>query len=143
MRPQTFFEDMNISEQYLGMVDRYFLMSSHPRKIVFDIVGAIWGTYFLWNQNRLYALGALLVMDAMGLFFTRKIDPELMSQTTIGKIGLLHKHPLNFMLNLIGLGSLVYGLWLHSAEMILIGFSVIVIGHFFGWSEVNAKLRMI
>lgn len=142
MHPSSLFEEVNSRESYLSLLDRYYLMSAHPRKIVFDIIGAIWGTYFLWNKNWQAALGIFLAMSAMGLFFTRNIDPELMSQTTIGKIGLLHKHPINFSLNFIGLFTFVYGLWMHSSETILIGSSVIVLGHFFGWSEVNAKLRM-
>jgi hypothetical protein len=85
----------------------------------------------------------ILVMSGMGLFFTRNIDPELMSQTTIGKIGLIHKHPINLTLNLIGTIALINGLWRHGGITILIGLSIILLGHFFGWANVNQKLRMI
>lgn len=142
MQSDSIFEEGSIKEYGPSIVDRYFLMRFHPRKIVLDVVGAIWATYFLWNQNWQAALLIMLGMESLGLLFTRKIDPELMSQTTLGKIGLLHKHPINLALNLIGLIPLLYGLWMHAGLIILIGLSVIIMGHFFGWSEVNSKLRM-
>ncbi|MDD4974718.1 MAG: hypothetical protein PHY93_10235 [Bacteriovorax sp.] len=140
---QSIFEEAGLNVEYKSLIDRYFLMRFHPRKIVFDMIGAIWTTYFFWNQNWQAALLNAVVMGGMGLFFTRNIDPELMSQTTIGKIGLLHKHPINLTLNLIGIIVLLYGLWTHLVVTILIGLSVIILGHFFGWSNVNPKLRMI
>lgn len=141
--PDSIFEGEVFKEQYSSMVDRYFLMCSHPRKIVFDTVGAIWATYFLWNNNWQVALIIYVVMAGLGLFFTRKIDPELLSQTTIGKIGLLHTHPINITLNLIGIILLINGLWGHEGVVILLGISLVIMGHFFGWSKVNSKLRMV
>ncbi|MDO9181288.1 MAG: hypothetical protein Q7U04_02715 [Bacteriovorax sp.] len=143
MHSQSIFEEASLGEEYLGILDRYFLMRLHPRKMVFDSVGAIWAGYFLWNNNWALALSTFLVLGALGLFFTRKIDPDLMIQTTLGKIGLLHAHPINLTLNSIGVITIINGLWTHSAEIILVGLSVTLFGHFFGWSDVNSKLRMV
>ena len=140
---QSIFEEADLKEHYLTLIDHYFLMRFHPRKIIFDVVGAIWATYFLWNKNWQAAMIAIVAMGGLGLFFTRKVDPELMSQTILGKIGLLHKHPINLTLNLIGIIPLIYGLWMHEEVVILLGLSVIIMGHFFGWSKVNSKLRMM
>lgn len=137
------FEEGGIKETYSGLIERYFLMRFHPRKIVFDTIGVIWAAYFLWNQNWPAALLISVVLEGVGLFFTRNIDPELMSQTTIGKIGLLHTHPINLAFNLVGIIALVNGLWMHAAEIVLVGISFIIMGHFFGWSKVNSKLRMV
>ena len=136
-------EEKAINEHAFDILERYFLMRYHPRKIVFDVVGAIWGIYFLWMQNWLAALTIVLVMELGGLYFTRNIIPELMAQSTLGKIGLLHTHPYNLALNIIGMIPFVYGLWMHSIEMTLVGLSAIFMGHFFGWSTVNSKLRIL
>jgi hypothetical protein len=94
-------------------------------------------------QNWVAALTIVLVMELGGLYFTRNIIPELIAQTTIGKIGLLHTHPYNLALNIIGIIPFIYGLWIHSQEMILVSLSLIILGHFFGWSKVHSKLRII
>ena len=138
----SFFENAGIKADYKGILTTYFLMRFHPRKIVFDSVGAIWSGYFLWNQNWHYALAAYLIMGILGLYFTRNIDSDLMAQTTIGRIGLLHAHPINFSLNMIGLIFLIYGMWMHEERSILIGVSTIILGHFFGWTQVNSKLKV-
>lgn len=134
-------QEIIVDEPAMTLLDRYFLMRFHPHKIVLDIVAAIWGTYFLWNKNWPLALLITVVLGGLGLFFTRNIDPELMAQTTLGRIGLLHKHPINFALNSIGAIALIYAIWSHNLEGILCSLSIIILGHFFGWSEVNANLR--
>lgn len=135
-------ENAGLKADYKGIIKTYFLMRSHPRKMIFDLTGAIWSVYFLWNQNWQYALTSFLVMGILGLFFTRNIDSDLMAQTTIGRIGLLHAHPINLTLNLIGLFFLIYGIWMHEEKSILIGVSTIIMGHFFGWTQVNSKLKV-
>ena len=135
-------ENAGISADYKGMLRKYFLMRFHPRKIIFDTVGAIWSVYFLWNNNWQYSLISFVGMGLIGFYFTRNINPELMSQSTIGRIGLIHAHPINLSLNVLGLFFLVYGIWMHEVLSILIGLSVIILGHFFGWSKVNSKLKV-
>lgn len=142
MHTDTLFEETKLREHYISLVDRLFLMRFHPRAMILDSIGTLWGGYFLWYSNWPSALLSIFVFWGMGLYFTRNIHLDLISQTTLGKIALLHKHPINLALNLVGLIPLVSGLWQHSGELILLGFSVIILGHFFGWSEVNSKLRM-
>ncbi len=141
MHSDSAFQESTLREHSKNLGDRYFLMRLHPRKIIFDTVGAIWAAFFLWNHNWPAALLIFLVMEGLGLYFARNIDPELMAQTTLGRIGLLHKHPVNLTLNLIGLTIVVYGLWLQAGEMILGGLTLIVLGHFFGWPEVDSRFR--
>ena len=142
MHTDQIFEDATDIETDLALFDRYLLMRAHPRRIVFDIVGAIWATFFLWNNNLYSAILVFLVMSVLGIYFVRKIDPELMSQTTLGKMGLIHKNPINLILNVIGIIPTLYGLWMHDVILILTGLSMIILGHFFGWSKVNSKFRM-
>ena len=67
----------------------------------------------------------------------RKVDPHFMAQTTLGKLALIHFHPFNLGLQILGLLPLIYGLWMHVPEAILIGVSLIIVGHFYGWSQLN------
>lgn len=142
MHSDGLFEETLSREHYLSLVDRLFLMRFHPRAIMFDMVGAIWATYFLWYNNWPSALLSTVVFWGAGFYFTRNINVELISQTTLGKIALLHKHPINLALNLIGIVPLVIGVWQHRTELILLGMSGIILGHLFGWGEVSFKLKM-
>ncbi len=136
------FDEAKMRAHYMSLIDRLFLMRFHPRAIVLNTIGTMWGTYFLWYKNWPSALLSIVIFWGMGLYFTRNINADLISQTTLGKIALLHKHPINFALNLVGLIPLISGLWQHSGELILLGLSGVILGHFFGWSEVNSKLKM-
>ncbi len=134
--------EIPIHDENMTLIDRYFLISFHPRKIILSSIAATWATYFLWNRNWLAALLSVLILETLGLFFTRHIDPDLMAGTTLGRIGLLHKHPINFALNFIGSIILIYALWDHAEiATILFGLSIVILGHFFGWGEVSSKLR--
>lgn len=134
--------EIPIHDANMTLIDRYFLASFHPHKIILDSIAAIWATYFLWNRNWPAALLVVLILGTLGLFFTRNIDPDLMAETTLGRIGLLHKHPINFALNLIGSIVLIYALWEHTGiATFLFGLSIVILGHFFGWGEVSSKLR--
>jgi hypothetical protein len=129
-----------VNERRFTNVERYFLMHSHPRTIVLDLVAMIWATYFLWEGNWPVAVSAIFLLRGLGLYVTRNIDPERMASTTLGRLGLLHLEPVNVALNAIGSIPLVYGIWAHSVEYILGGVSVVILGHFFGWSKVNGNL---
>lgn len=133
--------EINVYEPNITLIDRYFLATFHPYKIIFDSLAAMWATYFLWNNNWQAALLIAVILEIVGLYLTRNIDPELMARTTLGRIGLLHKHPINFALNLIGSIVLIHALWIHAGVTILFGLSIIVLGHLFGWGEVSSNFR--
>ena len=53
----------------------------------------------------------------------------------------LHLHPVNLLLQIAGIGLLVYSIWIHSGiYTIMIAVSLILIGHMWGWSKVNDAL---
>ena len=129
------------SEQF-NWVERYFLRRMHPRSMFFDSIAFMWGSYFLWNQDWPRAIVVSAAIVILGLLTVLSVDPEKMADTTLGKIGLLHLHPVNFITQVIGMFPFIYGVWLHSTEFILAGFSVILFGHIFGWSKVNANFSV-
>ncbi len=136
------FEDSKMQLEHFGKMERYFLTMAYPRKLVFNLIGLIWSIYFLWNQDWVSSLAVYVSFDVLGFYFSRKIDLELMSETTLGKIGLMHMHPINITFNVIGIVFLINGIWNHYFLTNLVGISLVILGHFFGWSKVHENLRI-
>jgi len=65
---------------------------------------------------------------------------ENFAGTTLGKIMLLHLHPMNLVVQIAGFGVLLYSIWTRSAILIMAGVSIILFGHLWGWHKVNDAL---
>lgn len=100
----------------------------------------MWFTYTFWNHDWVAAIAVVLVTRVIALYSVINIDTEAFAQTTLGKVGLLHLNPVNLSVQLVGSLGLLYGLWEHSTEWILGGLSVVLLGHLFGWSQVDSRL---
>jgi hypothetical protein len=129
-------------ERKLSLIQKYALMSFHPRKLFFDALSYIWFTYFIWNHA--WQAGILVgvcfrVIGFMSILGTR---PELMLGTFLGKIGLLHFRISNFIFQILGFIPLIYGIWKHSIPFLLIGLSFLLLGHVFGWEDVDSHFIM-
>ncbi len=131
-----------IGNRELTRIQSMVLTRAHPRRMVFEVIGWTWGVYFLWNQHWMPALGAVLISGFAGYLSTKKSDSQKIAQTTFGKIALLHLHPANISIQLAGLAGLAWALWNHSAIGILVSFSIILLGHLFGWSRVSEAFRL-
>ena len=125
--------------QELTAIQRLMVRRFHPTALFIDLAGAIWVFYFFWRHEWVAALLTLALTRAVATASVWKKNPEALSQTTLGKIGLLHLHPVNLLLQLIGVIPLLYGLWHHSGEFILAGVSLIFLGHVFGWEKIDRK----
>lgn len=55
--------------------------------------------------------------------------------TIIEKRMLEHAEPVHFILAIIGVGCIVYGLWLHSWSWIIMGMVLNFVGHIFSWMK--------
>ena len=128
----------SFSGQYSAL-EEFALRHSHPRKIIFDSLGFLWAIYFLWHFRWGDAIWILLASSALGMISVRGVKPELMAETTLGKLALLHLNPINLSTQVIGLGLLAYGIWGHSTPLTLVGVSVVALGHTFGWDLVDAR----
>lgn len=122
-------------------LQRTILRRFHPRSIFIDSVGFIWFTYFLWNHEWQAAIGVVVIAKIAAYLSAVNIDISLFSKTLLGKIALLHLHPLNLIIQLMGAIVFIYGLWDHLTEAILGGVSLILLGHLFGWSRIDESLR--
>lgn len=120
-----------------SFLERVILRRSHPVSIIFDVIGLIWMTYFLWQNNWRYALAAIVAERIVAVSTVWRIDFDALAATTLGKLGLLHLHPFNLIIQIIGTAGTIWALWNHSTLYILAGLSLIILGHSFGWSQVN------
>jgi hypothetical protein len=123
-------------------LERYMLLRSHPRKIFFDLIALVWTIYFLWQQSLAGAFFVGLGISLVGTMSVTGANPDRLSQTTLGKLLLLHLHPVNLTTQIVGVIPLLYGVWDHSALWILTGFSLVAFGHIYGWEKVDPRLEI-
>lgn len=125
-----------------SFLERLILRRFHPISILFDTTGVIWVTYFLWQNNWQYALAVIVVERLLAVSIVRRTDLKAMAATPLGKLALLHLHPLNLVVQIVGAAATVWALWTHSTLFILAGLSVLILGHSFGWSQVNPSFSL-
>lgn len=118
-------------------LERIVLMRFHPISLLFSVTGLIWFSYFLWQNNWQYALAVMVAARLLALSIVWRIDYKAMAATPMGKLGLLHIHPVNLVIQIAGAVAAVWALWTHSTPVLLAGISVLILGHAFGWSQVN------
>jgi hypothetical protein len=124
----------------MTFLQELMLSRGHPRQIILHVVGGMWTAYFLWQHNWIWALGCFAISELTSELLSTQTGAEMLAQTTLGKLMLLHANPLNFFVQLIAGGLLVYAIWMHSLTGIMAAASLILLGHFAGWSKVNAAL---
>lgn len=122
-------------------LERYFLMHAHPRMLIIDGIAWTWAIYLLWHFRWGEALVSVVLGGIIGWFTVRKVDPNALAETMLGKIALLHLHPVNLTLQTIGLIPLLYGIWIHSTATVLVGVSALAVGHLFGWDSVDRRFH--
>lgn len=127
----------------LNRFKRYFVKRFHPRSLFFDSIGMMWAIYYLWFHQWTFALGAILLMRVLSVFSVMNVSAQSIAGTTLGKIALIHLHPANMIIQLGGITVLVYGIWQHSVELTMIGVSFILLGHIFGWSNVDERFGRV
>ncbi len=116
------------------------LWRAHPTRIFVDSAAILWVVYFIWQQLWLPAVAITLLASATSYFLIRKTSLEALASTTLGRLALLHLHPVNLTLQTLSVPPLLYGLWNHSTGFILAGLSLLLLGHASGWSKVHPSL---
>jgi hypothetical protein len=121
-------------------LEKAIIRRGHPKHIILGIVGFLWTLYFLWHHDWAWALGVVLASAILGRVVTSGTREEGLAQTVLGKIMLLHLHPMNLTVQVAGFGILLYGVWLHAMMHVLVGASLVLLGHMWGWHKVNEAL---
>ena len=124
----------------MSYFEREVLHYAHPKQMILRMVGAIWGLYFLWLHNWVGVLAVIAAGEILGRILSRGMNEEGMAQTIWGKIMLIHLHPVNLLVQIVGGIVLVYGVWIHSFIWIMVAMSVVLIVHMWGWNKVSEVL---
>lgn len=134
--------DMSYNEKEFSWPQRLALRRSHPISIFIDLVAWTWFVYFLWNRNWQAALVTVVAARLLALSLVRGLNFRDMAETGLGKLALLHLHPVNLSVQLIGFFIFLFGIWNRTSESILFGVSVVLFGHLFGWSKVDRRFAL-
>lgn len=124
----------------MTFLQEFMLSRGHPRQIILHLVGGIWTVYFLWQHEWLWALGCFALAELSSELLATETGAEMLSQTTLGKLMLFHANPVNFWVQAAGGVLFAYSIWMHSLTGIMVAASLILLGHFAGWSKVNSAL---
>lgn len=124
----------------MNYLKRMIIRRGHPKYMIMDIVGFLWFVYFLWQHNWMWALAVVVWSGILGGLSTAKTNERTLAQTLLGKIMLLHLHPVNLTVQLAGFVVLFYGIWIHSIVYLMIAVSLVFLGHMWGWHKVNEAL---
>jgi hypothetical protein len=135
----TMSEGFSPPERPVSRLERYALKRFHPRALFIDAVGITWFVYFLWNQNWLLALGTAIAGRIAALAAVSHAVPEQIAETPLGRLALLHLNPINMAIQGIGAVVACVGIWSHSMPSILIGLSVVLLGHLRGWRRFDPR----
>jgi hypothetical protein len=127
-------------EANMTYVERMIVRRGHPKHIIIGIVAFLWAVYFLWQHNWIWAAAIVVLSAVLGRLSTSGTKEETLAQTLLGKIMLLHLHPVNLTLQMAGFALLLYGIWMHSTPYIMAATSMVFLGHMWGWHKVNEAL---
>ena len=121
-------------------LEKTIVRRGHPKHMIVAIVGFIWVIYFFWTHDWIRAAVVALLTVILGWLLTFRIREELLAETLIGRMMLVHLHPMNVALQSVGFVILMYGVWVHAAVYVLIGASLVFLGHLWGWNKVSEAL---
>ena len=109
------------------------LQHAHPAKFVAEILGIIWGSYFLWIHNWIGAMisSVILFLGSTIVFWNEPIED--LAETALGKRMLVYATPFNFIIYNVSALPVIYGLWTHQGLYIVAGYSLLLSPHLWTW----------
>jgi hypothetical protein len=120
--------------------ERHILRHGHPRHMIVGALTTVWTSYFFWQHEFVYGISVLGGGLIIARLVTWGMHEEELANTTLGKILLLHLHPMNVLLQTLGVFILFVGFWEHSSMYLMFGTSLILLGHMWGWHKVHQAL---
>ena len=121
------------------MLRRYMLQHAHPGKFIAEVLGIMWGVYFVWNHKWVWALIVGMGFFLLSTIFLWGDRFEYLGNTHLGRVMLVYINPLNFVLYNASIVPLVYGLWSHNSFFILLGVTIILLPHLWAWRGGGVK----
>ena len=111
------------------------LQHAQPAKFVAEILGIIWGTYFLWIHNWIGAVISSVVLFLGSTIALWNKPVEHLAQTRLGKIMLGYASPFNFIIYNLSALPVIYGLWTHQGLYIVAGSSLLLLPNLWAWKR--------
>jgi hypothetical protein len=111
------------------------LQHAHPAKFVAEILGVMWGFYFLWIHNWIGAVISSLILFLGSTIALWNKPVEELAQTSLGRIMLVYAKPLNFVIYNVSALPVIYGLWTHQGLFIIAGYSLLLLPHLWNWKR--------
>ncbi len=125
----------------LSAFERYVVRRAHPSGIFIETAGLMWAVYFLFSHLWVEALMTAILTRLIATAATYRANPDALAETALGKIALLHLHPVNAVVQLAGIAGLAYGVWAHETRVVLAGVTVLLLGHLAGWGQVDKRFE--
>lgn len=111
------------------------ILHAHPAKFIAEILGLIWSAYFLWQHNWIGAVIVGLVGFLLSTILLWNQPIDFLETTSLGKVMDVYGRPVNFLLYMLSALPVIYGLWLHDSFFVLIGVSILLSPHLWGWRK--------
>lgn len=124
------------SQRAFSLIEKLMLRRFHPRSIILNSVAMIWFTYLFWSHEWIPAVLLVFIARTLSFIFVGPLNYSQVASHTWGKLALLHSRLTNLIIQTGGAVLLLYGLWNHEVLQILSGLSIVLLGHWFGWSEI-------
>ncbi len=110
-------------------VQRLALQHANRTKLSGEIIGLLVIFYGLWMHNFAYIWGGLGIGILVGIWVWRKERKKQYKKLSRFELFWLgHLYPINLIAHLIGYAVFVYGAWMQSIGMILLGSILILCG---------------
>jgi hypothetical protein len=90
-------------------LERHMLRHGHPRHMIVGLLTTVWTGYMFWQHEFVYGISVLIAGVIFARLVTWRMHEEELANTTLGKILLLHLHPMNVVLQTFGVFVLFFG----------------------------------
>jgi len=110
-------------------IRKYLLPHAHPVKFMAEVLGLVWGSYFLWQHQWVVALIGSTVLFVASTAVLWGKDMEHLASSTLGRFSLAYATPVGFILYNLSALPLIYGLWVHNAVFIVIATVLFLLPH--------------
>jgi hypothetical protein len=115
-----------------NFIKRIMLQHATPLKLTIDLTGVALCFYFLWVNQRIPALAFLFGLSILGTIVVWHVDIQKLAKTKLGQWMLGQAQPANLIIRTGGFFILLYGVWLHSFLIMIVGAIIIVLGRVLG-----------
>lgn len=127
--------------QQVNFLERLEFSFAHPVSLVLTILGFVVLVYGLWTHSWGWIISGILlfVIGYQYVYHTDWVKKKIESYrqgreaTWLEKRVLEHANPVHWVLAVIGLIVIIYGLWTHAFLLIIFGIVFNIIGHVYTW----------